>query len=345
MKLSAIADNLGLELRGPDCDIEGVNTLEAAGPAEISFLGSHKYLPALESTRAAAIIVTSEFADKVNVALVADNPYMAVAAVARLFDRGQGSFQGQSDQAYVHPQATVDEGATICPFVYVGAGTHVASGVRLFPGVYIGENCTVGEGTVLYPNVVLMEGVHLGKHVIIHAGTVIGGDGFGYVPSPEGIYKIPQIGRVDIADNVEIGANTALDRASLGTTSVGSGTKIDNLCQIAHNVHIGANSLIVAQVGISGSTKIGNGCILAGQAGIIGHLTLGDGCRVGAQAGVGKDIPAGQAVGGSPATPESQYRRQTVLHGKLPQMARRLKQLEEEMAALKAELGKGEANA
>lgn len=345
MKLSAIADTLGLELQGPDCEIEGVNTLEAAGPAEISFLGSKKYLPALDSTRAAAIIVTSEFADRVDVALVADNPYMAVAGVARLFDRGQGSFAGQSEQAYVHPEASVDENATIFPFVYIGAGARIASGTKLFPGVYVGENCSVGEDSVLYPNVVLMEGVTLGQRVVVHAGTAIGGDGFGYVPTPEGIYKIPQIGRVHIDDDVEIGTNTSVDRASLGFTSVGQGTKIDNLCQIAHNVRIGANSLVVAQVGISGSTKVGNGCILAGQAGIIGHLTLGDGCRVGAQAGVGKDVPAGQAVGGSPACHESQYRRQTVLHNKLPQMSRRLRQLEEEIATLKAELGKGEGDA
>lgn len=345
MKLSAIAEALGLELRGGDCEIDGVNTLENAGPTEISFLGNAKYLHALETTKAGAVIVTADHADQVGTALIAESPYLAIAGVAQLFDRGQGSFSGQSELAHVHPEATVDESATIYPFVYIGAGSKVEAGAKLFPGVYVGENCTVGQGTVLYPNVVLMEGVTLGNQVTIHAGTVLGADGFGYVPTPQGIYKVPQIGRVEVGDNVEIGSNTSMDRASLGSTSIGAGTKIDNLCQIAHNVHIGANSLIVAQVGISGSTKIGNGCILAGQAGIVGHITLGDGCRVGAQSGVGKDVPPGQAVGGSPATPENLYRRQTVLHNKLPQMARRLKQLEKEMAALKAELGKGEADA
>ena len=182
---------------------------------------------------------------------------------------------------WIHPEAEIAPDTTIYPFASIGAGTIVESGVRIFSGVYIGENCRIGKGTTIYPNCTLMAGTIVGERVIIHPGAVLGSDGFGFAGAPEGLTKFPQVGRTVIEDDVEIGANTTIDRAALGETRVGRGTKIDNLVQLGHNVHTGQNCILVAQVGIAGSTILGNGVVLAGQAGLGGHLHLGDGCRIG----------------------------------------------------------------
>lgn len=331
-RLSEIAALLGLELRGEDCEISGLNTLEAAGADEVSFLANPKYVDKLASTQAAAVIVDASYADHVNVALVSKNPYFDFGRALALFARPQGSFEGISDRAFVHPDATIGEGCIIYPNVYVAPHACIGSGVQLFPGCYIGERAVIGDDCVLYPNVSIMADVRVGSDCILHAGVVLGADGFGFARTEHGIQKIPQIGTVIIGNDVEIGANTTIDRSVLGATRVGDGTKIDNLVMLGHNVEVGRDCIIVSQVGVSGSTKIGNNVTIAGQTGIAGHLNIGSNVVIGPQAGVPKDIPANQTVGGSPAVDKGTYMRTMSVMPKLPNMYKRLGKLEKEFA-------------
>lgn len=337
---SAIATQLGLVLKGEDCEITGVNTLEHAGPHEISFLANVKYAHFLPQTRAGAVIVTEEHAGKVARALVSANPYMDFGRALALFAKPQGWFSGVSEQAFVHLDAVLGEGVTVYPFACIGPRAVIEARTAIFPGCYVGEDCTVGEGSVLYPNVTLMAGTRLGRGCIVHAGVVLGADGFGFARTPLGIQKIPQIGAVSVGDNVEIGANAAVDRAVMGATRVGKGTKIDNLVQVGHNVSIGEECFIVSQVGISGSTRIGDKTTLAGQAGIAGHLAIGNNVTVGPQSGVAKDIPDNTTCGGSPCVEGRTFMRTLAVMPKLPDMYARLRQLESQVVELRALLGK-----
>jgi UDP-3-O-[3-hydroxymyristoyl] glucosamine N-acyltransferase len=344
LKLSALAATLGLELRGEDGEISGVNTLEKAGSHELSFLANPKYASLLSSTRARAVIVDAANADRVNVALVSEHPYLDFSRALELFAVRQGAFSGVSPLAYISEEVELGEGCVVFPFVFIGPRAVVGAGTRIFPGCYVGEDCRIGARCVLYPQVTLMAGVTLGSDSIVNPGAVIGGDGFGFAPSAQGLRKIPQVGRVEVGDHVEIGANATIDRAALDVTRIGHGVKIDNLVQIGHNVQIGDHSILVAQVGVSGSTKIGRGVTVAGQAGVSGHLEIGDGATIGPQAGVGQSVPAGKTVGGSPAMDRATYLRWTAAQPKLPGMAHRIKLLEKELSALKQALAQGESH-
>lgn len=336
-KLSDIAARIGLTLHGDDAEVVGVNTLESAGPDEVSFLANPKYADQLAETRAGAVIVRPEHAGEVSRALVSDNPYRDFGRVLELFAAPQGSFTGISPLAFIHPDADVAEGATVYPFVYIGPQARVESGATLFPGVYVGEKVRIGKGTTVYPNAVLMAGTQVGDNAILHPGAVLGADGFGFARTPAGVQKIPQVGRVVVGNDVEVGANAAIDRAVLDTTRVGDGTKIDNLAQIGHNVRIGRNSFIVSQVGISGSSTIGDNCTLAGQVGVAGHLHIGDNVTIGPQSGVAKDIPDNVTVGGTPTVDQRTYMRTLALMPRYPELFKRLSQLEKEVKALKGE--------
>lgn len=336
-KLSEIAARLGLTLRGGDAEVVGVNTLEGAGPDEVSFLANPKYADQLAATRAGAVIVRPEHAGDVTRALVSDNPYRDFGRVLELFAAPQGSFSGISPLAFIHPEAVLGDGVTVYPFVYIGPHARVESGVTLFPGVYVGENVRIGKGTTAYPNAVIMAGTHIGERCILHPGAVLGADGFGFARTPAGVQKIPQVGRVVVGDEVEVGANAAVDRAVLDTTRIGNGTKIDNLAQIGHNVRIGRDSFIVSQVGISGSTTIGDQCTLAGQVGVAGHLHIGDNVTIGPQSGVAKDIPDNVTVGGTPTVDQRTYMRTLALMPRFPELFKRLSKLEKELEALKGE--------
>jgi UDP-3-O-[3-hydroxymyristoyl] glucosamine N-acyltransferase len=342
LTLSALAENLGLTLRGDDDVIRGLNTLEAAGDDEVSFLANPRYADLLATTRAAAVIVDEAHADRApRAALVSASPYLDFARAVQLFAKPQGCLSGISELAYVHPEARLGEGCTVYPFAFIGARAVLGKGAQVFPGAYVGEDCRLGEACILYPNCTLMAATVLGDRCIVHAGAVLGSDGFGFAPTPVGLQKIPQIGIVRVGDDVEVGANTAVDRAVLQATAIGSGTKIDNLVQIGHNVEMGANCLIVSQVGISGSTKVGDRVTMAGQVGVAGHLTIGDGATLGPKSGVPKDVPAGATMGGIPAVDKSTYMRTLALMPSFPDMARRLKKLEKELAALTARLDQG----
>lgn len=336
MRLSLLAERLGLPMQGPDVEIVGVASLEQAGPDQLSFLADPKLKKLLGQSKAGAIICREDLADADRSALVSANPYPDFVRALHFFAKPQGSFQGVSEQAFVHPEAVIEDEVTLYPFAYIGKNAVIGRGSAIFPGCYVGEDCVLGPGCTLYPNVSLMAGSILGKNVILHPGCVIGADGFGYLPGPQGAVKIPQIGRVRVEDNVEIGANTCIDRAALHETRIGTGSKLDNLVQIGHNVELGPHCLIVSQVGISGSTKVGMGVRMAGQAGVADHLTIGDGATLGPKAAVGKDVAPGSMVGGMPAMERGTFMRTMILLPKLPEMAKRLASLEQELARLKA---------
>lgn len=338
MLLSEIAATLGLALQGEDVDITGVNTLADASPSELSFLANPKYAPQLATTKAGAVIVSPDQAQTGKPCLVSASPYLDFARSVQLFAKPQGCFTGTSEMAFVHATAKVDPTADVAPFVFIGRGAVIGPRVRLFSGTCIGEDCVVDEDCIIYPNCSLMAGTCLGKRVILHAGTVLGSDGFGFAQAGGAMTKFPQIGRVVIEDDVEIGANTTIDRAALGETRVGQGTKIDNLVQLGHNVRVGRNCILVAQVGIAGSTSLGDGVILAGQVGVAGHIHLGDGCRIGAKSGVGQDVPPKHDLSGIPAMPHGTFLRTSAIMPKLPEMKRRIARLEKELAALREEI-------
>jgi len=340
IKLSALAAELGLDYTGKDIDISGVNTLEKAKSDQISFLVNCKYQQQLEVTKAGCVLTSGPYADKVECALISSNVYMDLAKIVNLFARPQGCLQGISELAYIHPQAQVDPSATVYPFAFVGEGAVVGTNTVVFSGSYIGEHAKIGNDCILYPNAVVMGGLVLGDNVILQPGAVLGGDGFGYAQTPVGHMKIPQIGNVVVENNVEIGANTAIDRAALDTTRIKQGTKIDNLVQIGHNVEIGEHCLIIGQTGIGGSSIVGNGVVLAGQTGVPDNIKIGDGAMVAGQSGVLRDVEPGSKLAGSPAINAKDYFRAVgSCTPKLPDLFKRVKNLEKELAALKAAAG------
>lgn len=334
-QLSAIAQYLGLPFQGEDVEIKGINTLEAAGPQDLSFLANPKYTAQLATTQAGAVIVRPEHTAHIARSIISENPYQDFGRTLLLFAKEQGSWQGISPLASIDKTAEIGEDVVIYPFVFIGARAKIGAKSRLFPGCYIGEECQIGEGCTLYPNAVLMARVTIGNHCTLHPGSVLGGDGFGFTPLSTGeIEKIPQIGQVLLGNNVEIGVNSAVDRAALDTTSIGDGTKIDNLVQIGHNVRIGKNSMLVSQVGISGSTHIGDNCIFAGQVGIAGHLHIGNHVTLGPKCGVAKDIPDNCVMGGIPAVDRGTFMRTITLMPQFPELFRRVAQLEKALAQL-----------
>ena len=340
MLLSELAARLGLVLCGQDREFSGLNTLEGASPDEVSFLANPKYRNQLPETRACAVIVAQEFASEVSVALISDNPYRDFARAAAFFVRQPGRFSGISPQAAIHPEAKLGAGCTVYPHVHVGAGSRLGEACVLFPGVYVGEDCVIGKGCVLHPNAVVLAGVIMGDNCVLQAGAVIGADGFGFAVMDGEMRKIPQIGAVRLADGVDVGANSCIDRATLGATSVGRDTKIDNLVQIGHNVTIGEQCLLISQVGIAGSTKVGDRVTLAGQAGIAGHLTIGDDVTIGPQAGVPRNIPAGVSGSGTPFMEGGTFMRAMLVAPKVPDLFRRVRQMEKELNELKTRLAR-----
>jgi len=345
MRLSEVAGKVGLTFSGHDIEITGVNTLAAAGPNEIAPLMSKKYLPQLATTRAGAVLSDARLADQIGLACLASaNVKLDWARVVTLFAKPQGCLSGVSPQAFIHADAVLEESVTVYPFAFIGARAHISAGSTLYPGVYVGEDCRIGTGCTVYPNAVLMADTVLGDGVTVHAGTVLGADGYGYAQGPTGHVKIPQLGNVVIGNNVEIGANTAIDRAALESTRIGDGTKIDNLVQIAHNVQTGKHCLIISQVGIAGSTTLGNGVVLAGQAGLRDNISLADGVQVAAQSGVGVDLPPGAVAGGSPSMDASTYLKVSMLLPKLPELMRRVRRLEKAAEAIADAGNKEDAN-
>ena len=338
IRLSEIAARLGLQLQGDDREISGINTLAAAQPDELSFLANPKYIGALRSTKAAAVIAHPDFAAQIPRALISEHPYQDFARALTLFDREQGFFSGISDMAFVHPEAVIGLRVTVAPFACIGPRAVIGDDARIFPSCYVGEDCRIGAGSTLYPGVTLMAGTRIGQRCIVHAGVVLGADGFGFVRSGQKIEKIPQIGIVQIGDDVELGANTTIDRAALDKTVIGDGTKMDNLVMVGHNVRMGRNGILVAQSGIAGSTVLGDNVTIAGQAAVAGHLRIGNNVTIGPQAGVARDIPDNMTMGGTPAVDQGTFMRTFALMPRFPELFKRLTRLEHELAALRADL-------
>lgn len=338
MKLADIADRLSLVLEGNgDLEISAVAGLKEAQRGDISFLANPKYASSVSETAASAVIVPSDWDRTVSCAILrAENSDQAFAQVAELFYEAV-----PAPQPGIHPTAVIAESVQLGAGVSIGAHCTIEAGVVIGKNtiiqsnVMIGYKTIIGEDCLLYPLVSCREFSEIGNRVIIHNGTVVGSDGFGYAVQDDGSRtKIQQIGKVVIEDDVEIGANVAIDRARFGKTKIGKGSKIDNLVQIAHNVVIGEHTVMCGQSGISGSTTVGSRCILAGQAGLAGHLEIGDGSIVGAQAGVMKDIPAKDFVMGSPAMTHIQAKKMIANTVLLPKMKDKIKQLEAAVAKL-----------
>jgi len=325
----------GKILGDPHLRIRGIASIEEAKQGEITFLANPKYASKAMQTRASAIIVRAKMEGLSCALLMVDDPYFAFTQLLSHFH------PPRRYPAEVDPKAAIGKGVilgtdvSIGPFVTVEEGAKIGDRVRLGPGVFVGEGSEIGEDSLIYPNVTIREGVKIGKRVIIHSGTVIGSDGFGFAPHKGKYHKIPQVGGVIIEDDVELGANVTVDRAALGNTVVGAGTKVDNLVQIGHNVVIGPDSILVAQVGISGSAKIGRHVTLAGQVGVAGHLTIGDNVMVGGKSGVTKDIPAGENISGFPPLPHKAWLKAQATFPHLPEMRERIKALEKEVEALR----------
>jgi UDP-3-O-[3-hydroxymyristoyl] glucosamine N-acyltransferase len=317
--------------------------IEDAGPGQLSFLANPKYEEYLYSTGASVIIVneTLELKQPVTATLIrVADAYSAFASLLTKYQEIEAQqLTGIQEPSYISKSAKLGDKIFIGAFAYLGEGVVIGDHVKIHPQVYLGNNVRIGDYTVLHPGVKIYHGCVIGAGVTIHAGSVIGGDGFGFAPQQDGSFKkVPQIGNVLIEDGVEIGANVTIDRATIGSTLIRKGAKLDNLIQIAHNVDIGNDTVIAAQAGISGSTKIGNGVMIGGQAGIVGHLQIADGARINAQSGVSKSIKVkGGAVTGSPAYDYTSALRSQVISKNLPELKQRLKELEDQIKLLLAE--------
>ncbi|MCF7873226.1 MAG: UDP-3-O-(3-hydroxymyristoyl)glucosamine N-acyltransferase [Candidatus Omnitrophica bacterium] len=334
-KLSQISEIVGGELSGnPDIIITGISGIKQAKEGDITFLANPKYSSLLNSTGASAVITSRDISSSRPV-IKTDNPSVAFAKVVDLVVGQSCSHpQGISAKSIVDKGAKIADSVSIGPFTFIAEGAEVGEGSIIYGGCFIGHKVKVGKNCLVYPNTTIREKTEIGNKVIIHSGTVIGSDGFGFELSDGSRKKIPQIGIVKIEDNVEIGANVTIDRARFDKTTIGKGTKIDNLVQIAHNVTIGKNCIIIAQVGISGSTVVEEGAILAGQAGIVGHIKIGRQAVVGAQAGVTKSVPAETKVSGYPAKPHRQAAKINACIQKLPELNKKVKQLEDKIKSL-----------
>ena len=343
MTLEELAALLGGEVVGPgDGVIRGVAGIEDAGEGEITFIANPKYRPKLGTTRAAAVIVPPDPREGPVPLLVIEDPYLAFTRALEVFHPEDRPPPGVSDRAWIDPSARIAETATVLPFVYVGAEATVGARTLLYPFAYVGRGARVGDDCRIHGHASIREGCVLGDRVVLQNGAVVGGDGYGFAPEGGGYRKIPQVGIVWIEDDVEVGANTCIDRATMGKTRIGRGTKIDNLVQVAHNVQIGEDVLLVSQVGISGSSSIGDRSALGGQVGVVGHVQIGSGVQIGAKSGVHSAIADGEIVGGIPAMPYHQFMKTMAVFKTLPQMRERIRRLEREIQNLREGLEEAE---
>ena len=343
--LQEIAQLTGGEIKGNYVgELTGVSSLKEAMSTDVAFLGNEKYEPQVLPSKAGVVLVPKDYATEPpegRAWIVCENPSHEFTKVVAVFTPPPVKYEpGIHPSAVIDSTAIVDVTASIGPCAVIGKGVKIGAGTVICAGCCICENTSIGENCLLYPNVTIRERCILGNRVILHPGVVIGADGFGYDSGPQGHTKVPQVGIVQLDDDVEVGANSCIDRARFGRTWIKQGTKIDNLVQVGHNVQVGQACLIVAQAGVSGSTIIGNGVILAGQAGVAGHLNIGDGTILMAQAGLSKDAEPKSILFGSPAMDRREYARQMMNIAKIADLNASVKQLKAELAELKEQLGK-----
>ncbi len=341
--LGELAAALGATLEGdPARVVTGVAPLASARPDDISFLTDPRYREAARASRAGAFLTPVEAMDLPAPALRCAAPQQALIQLLTLFHPETPAKPGIDPAAVVAADAHVDASACVGALTVVEAGARIGAGVRLYPLVYVGAGVEIGEGCIIYPHVTLRDGVRLGRRVIVHPGAVLGADGFGYAFHDGAHRKIPQVGGVRVEDDVEIGANTTIDRATFGDTVVGRGTKIDNLVQLGHNVEVGEHCIIVSQVGVSGSSRLGRGVVLAGQVGVADHVTIGDGAMIGGRSGIAADVAPGDKLLGTPARPILQAKRIMLAEAKLPELLQRVRVLERRLQALEGTLPPGD---
>ena len=326
----------------PSIAISGVAPLDIAGPDQISFLANPKYLEKLADCQAAAVIVHPSLEGSVSSPLLlVENPYLAFAKILTFFEVPPFAGQGVLPGAHVHHDASIGENVTIEPGCVVCAGATIGNGTHLHPNVVISTDVVIGDDCLFHANVTVREKSVIGNRVIIQPGAVIGADGYGFAPDGQGYYKIPQIGHVVIEDDVEIGACSCIDRGTLGVTRISRGTKIDNLVQVAHNVQVGEDTLLVSQVGIAGSTVIGKHCTFGGQSAVAGHVKVGDNVILAGRGGIANNVDGNQTLAGAPSMPHRDWLKATMTIQHLPAMRRELKQLKKLVDELKSQLSKG----
>lgn len=335
-KISELARLVGGTVVGDaDLVISGVSGIKEGGPGDITFVANRKYLCLMDKTAASAVLVPPEIDKGRKTLIQVDNPSLAFARIVSLFGPEEVTFRPG-----IHPTAVIGEGVvlgrdvSIQPYTVIEDHARIGDRSVLCAGVYVGHYTIIGDDCLVYPHVSIRERVEIGNRVIIHGGAVIGGDGFGFATVRDMHHKIPQIGTVRIEDDVEIGSSVTIDRARFNATLIRKGAKIDNLVQIAHNVTVGENTIVVAQVGISGSTSIGRNVVIAGQAGITGHIEVGDNAVIAAKAGVTKRVPAGQRVSGFPARDHKQDMRLQALQNRQPDLWKKVRELEKRLAEL-----------
>jgi UDP-3-O-[3-hydroxymyristoyl] glucosamine N-acyltransferase len=334
MKLGELAIRLGAELRGnAELEITGVRGLEEAGPTEVTFVANPRYTSLARTTQAAAVLVDPEFPEIAAATLRIKNPYLAFARALGCFYQPPSYARGVHPTAVIDPTAEIGEGAHIGAYVVIGAHVRLGFHATLLPHVVLYQGVEAGSHFFAHAHAVVREFCILGDNVTLENGAIVGADGFGYAKNELGHWeKIPQSGPVRIGNRVDVQANACVDRATVGETRIGDGTKIDNLVQIGHASHVGENTMICSQVGLAGSSEVGNNVILAGQAGVAGHCTLGDGVILTAQAGVSHDVPAGKVISGSPAFDNRIWLRATSVFQRLPDLLKRLDRLEKTLA-------------
>lgn len=331
--VTQIAAILGGTVEGnSDAQVSRLCKIEEGQPEGLSFLANLKYTNYIYDTQATAVIVSKDFVPErpVGTTLIrVDDPYLAFATLLKKYNEMQLDKKGVDSQAFISPSAKIGKDCYIGPFAFIGENVRIGDGVKIYPQTYVGDNSVVGDATTLFAGVRVYQNIVIGNRCIIHSGAVIGADGFGFAPTEDGSYqKIDQIGNVVIEDDVEIGANTTIDRATLGSTIIHRGVKLDNLCQIAHNVVVGQNTVMASQSAIAGSGKVGSNCIIAGQVGIVGHIEVGNHVTIAAQSGVTRSFPDNVTILGSPATDAVKQRKTYIYERNLDQLYKRVDQLE-----------------
>jgi UDP-3-O-[3-hydroxymyristoyl] glucosamine N-acyltransferase len=341
LTLQELAERLGCVLDGDgSIVVERVATLDQAGPGDVSFLANRKYAAQVATTRASALIVGGDVTSAPCATLRAADPYLAFATAVALLAPDDRPAPGVAASAHVAADAVLGREVHIGALASIGAGVVVGARTIVHPHVVIYPGVTIGDDCVIHAHVSIRERCRIGHRVVIQNGAVVGSDGFGFAPRPDGTYqKIPQVGPVVIEDDVEIGANSAIDRPAVGETRIEAGTKIDNLVQVAHGVHVGRNVMLVAQVGISGSTSIGDSTLLAGQVGVAGHLQIGAGTRATAQTGIPNSLPDGSFVSGYPAIDNREWLKSSAVFRRLPELRRAVSNLDKRLADVEARLG------